>query len=391
MRILSINSGSSSLKFAVHELDPKGKGTAVAGGKMIRIGRPDSLFIDLESGAEESFRQVPLPDHKAALESLVRYLREQEIKETIQGIGHRLVHGGPVYQSPRIVTADTFTGLRDLIHLAPEHMPEQLMAVEFFGRLFPATRQVACFDTSFHKQMPRVARIFPLPGRLEKAGVVRYGFHGLSCESILHKLMEEKHGLMPARMVIAHLGNGASMTAVKSSRSVDTTMGFTPAGGLMMSTRSGDLDPGVIFYLLREQEIGTEKLAEIINSQSGLLGVSGISGDMEQLLKEEQRQPGAADAVALFCYQARKYLGSLVFALGGIDLLAFTGGIGEKSPAIRERICADLGFAGITLSGDLNGRNAGTVSAPGAPVEVRVIETDEELMIALHTAKLLEE
>ncbi len=388
MRILSINSGSSSLKYALHDMERSGRGAAVESGGLMRIGMAASRFLCRNHGAQSSW-QLALPDHAAAMEALVRHLRRGDLMSTVDCIGHRIVHGGLLYRQPEIVSPGMIDNLRGLVRLAPEHLPDEITAVEFFGREFPHLTQVACFDTSFHSNLPRLARIFPLPAGLEDGGLVRYGFHGLSYEYIMSRLkeLEEAQG----RIVIAHLGNGASMAAVRDGRSVDTTMGFTPAGGLMMSTRSGDLDPGVIFFLLREKNLDAESVARLINEQSGLAGVSGRSGDMEELLSQEKESAAAVDAVNLFCYLARKFLGALAFALGGLDTVVFTGGIGEKSPAVRARICAGLEFAGLKLEEERNRDNAGLISAAGSAVSVRVMKAGEELMIARHAARLMRE
>ncbi len=388
MRILSINSGSSSLKYALHDIDAGERGAAVESGNLIHIGEAGSVFLSRghKPGATKSQR-LALPDRQAALDALTRHLRRSGLMEGVTCIGHRVVHGGSLYLRPEIVTSGLIRNLRGLVRLAPEHLLDEIRAIEFFGREFPGLTQAACFDTSFHSCLPRVSRVFPLPRSLEEDGIVRYGFHGLSCEYVMMRLQDQ--GQADGRVIIAHLGNGCSMTAVRDGHSIDTTMGFTPAGGLMMSTRSGDLDPGVIFFLLREKKLDPEKLARLINEGSGLAGVSGISGDMEELLGQDQGKSEAAEAVSLFCYLARKFLGALVFALGGLDTLVFTGGIGEKSAAVRARICAGLGFIGIELSRGLNRKNADLISPAGSAVSARVVRTDEELMIARHAARLL--
>ena len=422
MRILAINSGSSSLKYALIDIaaDAGGGGAeaVIERGGFRRIGLEGSVFEwqgedggraqrpglalispRMSTGApaspadrrqsRKSSRTLPLPDHAAAMAELVRHLGRR-LSPAIGCIGHRIVHGGSRYRTPRLVTPRVLDGLRELIRLAPDHLPDEIEALEFFGRSFPETPQVACFDTAFHRHMRPPARSLPLPRALEDDGLIRYGFHGLSCEYVLSRLECEPAGA-PRRLVIAHLGNGASMTAVRDGHGVDTTMGFTPAGGLMMSTRSGDLDPGVIFFLLREKGFDPDEAAKLLNGGSGLLGVSGISGDMQDLLARESEEPRAAAAVALFCHLARRQLGGLVFGLGGLDALVFTGGIGERSSAVRERICAGLEFFGLRLNGRMNRKNAGHISAAESTVDIRVIETDEELTIARHTARLIRE
>jgi acetate kinase len=271
-------------------------------------------------------------------------------------------------------------------------LPHEIDAVKEFSRFYPGMKQVACFDTAFHRTMPEVAQLYALPAEVRRHGIARYGFHGLSYEYILSELRRET-GVEAAggRVIVAHLGNGASMAAFRGGRSMDTTMGFTPAGGLVMSTRTGDLDPGVIVYLLKERRIDASLLNRMVNKQSGLLGVSGISSDMKELLDKEPADVRAANAVELFCYVAKKFLGALAAVLGGLDTLILTGGIGENSPPIRERICRGMEFLGIRLDTDRNNRNAGVISGDSGPVTVRVMKTNEELMIARHTFHLLRE
>jgi acetate kinase len=280
--------------------------------------------------------------------------------------------------------------LEEMVPLAPDHLPQELRAIQAVKQSFPDLRQVACFDTAFHRRMPRVAQVYALPRSLADEGIIRYGFHGLSYEYIMREL-RDKAGARVAngRVIIAHLGNGASMAAVHHGKGVDTTMGFTPTAGLVMSTRSGDLDPGIILYLLRERGLDASMVNDLVNERSGLLGVSGVSADMEDLLKEEATNPQAAEAVALFCYQAKKFLGALSAVLGGLDTLIFTGGIGENAPPVRERICEGTEFIGIQLDPSRNRANASIISRDDSPTTVRVMKTDEELMIARHTADLV--
>ena len=408
MQILSINSGSSSLKYAIHDIGG-GQEEPVESGSLQRIGTADSSFDVREFAGggigpppvKASSRPVALPDHRSALETLARYLDERKGDRQIDCIGHRVVHGGSLYREPQLVNSELLAGLRRLIRLAPDHLPDEIAAIDFCRERYPATPQTVCFDTAFHRDMPVEARRLPLPGRFIEDGLMRYGFHGISCEYIMSRFSEPPESnseqtstklsaAAPARIIIAHLGNGASMTAVRDRRSIDTTMGFTPAGGLVMSTRTGDLDPGVIFFLLREKEMEPEAAAALVSDGAGLLGVSEATGDMGELLKQEAENPLAAEAISLFCYQARKHLGALVFSLGGLDRLVFTGGIGERAGAIRERICSGLGFIGLELDRDANARNESTISRSGAAVTVNVIETDEELMIARHSARLMQ-
>ena len=304
-------------------------------------------------------------------------------------MGHRVVHGGIHYSEPQRVTPELIAALRELIPIAPDHMPQAVQAIQAAVEAYPGLPQVACFDTAFHRHMPRTAQLYPLPRHLADEGVVRYGFHGLSYESILRELRALAPREAEGRVVIAHLGNGASMAAVRGGIGIDTTMGFTPAGGLMMGTRPGDLDPGVLLYLLVERGMTPAAVNELVNQQAGLLGVSGISADMRDLLEKEATDAQAAEAITLFCYQARKYLGALVAVLGGLDTLVFTGGIGEHAAPVRLRICEGLDFLGIRIDPDRNAAHAPAISREGGPVTVRVLRTDEDLMIARHTSELL--
>jgi len=300
------------------------------------------------------------------------------------------VHGGEKHKKPSLITETLIKSLKNLIPFAPDHLPHQIKAIQSLHKLYPKLKQVACFDTSFHRNMPKPAKMFAIPRELYQQGVQRYGFHGLSYEYILSELKQiEIKSADSGRIIIAHLGNGASMAAVKDGRSLDTTMGFTPAGGLMMSSRSGDLDPGILIYLLKEKHLKIDRLNELINQQSGLTGISGITSDMKVLIEKQKKEPHAAEAIELFCYQAKKCLGALTAVLGGIDLLIFTGGIGENAPEIRERICNQLDYLGIYLDKTLNEQNASVISIKDKPVIVRVIKTNEELMIGRHTRKII--
>jgi acetate kinase len=277
------------------------------------------------------------------------------------------------------------TTLRKLVPFAPLHLPPELQGIEAVASRFPGLPQVACFDTAFHRRMPELAQRFPLPRELWEEGVRRYGFHGLSYEYILEALGTAAHG----RTIIAHLGNGASMAAVRDGQPLDTTMGFTPAGGFMMGTRSGDLDPGIVLYLMNEKGYDARRLERLVNHEAGLLGVSGISPDMKTLLEQRESSPSAAQAVEMFCYQVRKQIGALTAVLGGLDLLVFTGGIGERAAPVRWEICRGLEYLGIAVDRERNHTHADPISTSGSRCTVRVIPTQEDLMIARHTRKLL--
>jgi acetate kinase len=372
--ILAINRGSSSIKFAVY---PDSVEAPVLSGKLERIGLPEGAFRAVDNAhATLVDQRVALPNHEAALKTLLDWLGGRKLE--LLAAGHRVVHGGMQYDRPQLVTPDLITALKALVPLAPEHLPQEIEAIEAVGRLHPDLPQVVCFDTSFHRKMPRVAQLYGLPKELAEQGILRYGFHGLSYEYIA--------GQAPrGRVIAAHLGNGASLAAIRDGASVDTSMGFTPTGGIPMSTRSGDLDPAVVLYLLREKNLTPSRAAELVNEKSGLLGLSGVSADMQDLLAHEHDNPAAAEAIAVFCYQVRKYIGAFAAALDGLDTLVFAGGIGENAPPVRWRICEGLSFLGIRLDAAANNRNADVISAAESKVSVRVICTNEELMIARHT------
>ncbi len=380
--ILCLNSGSSSLKFALYRIGDGEELLRAQGAAELDDGQISRLWIHSahekieKTGGEISSASTPL------------YALSLELKRLQHphpdAVGHRLVHGGPHHAAPERVTDALFNELRSLIPFAPLHLPDELAGIEAITSNFPSLPQVACFDTAFHHSMPEVAQRFALPRALRDEGIRRYGFHGISYEYIMRTLGANP----PASLIIAHLGNGASMAAVKNGNPIDTTMGFTPAGGFMMGTRSGDLDPGIILYLLNEKHLKAPELAELVNHQSGLLGVSGIS-DMKMLLERRDTSPDAALAVQMFCYQLRKQIGAFTAALGGLDLLVFTGGIGERAAPVRWDTCSGLEHLGIKLDRDRNEANSDTISADHGQTLVRVIPTNEDLMIARHTYELV--
>jgi acetate kinase len=380
--VLTINGGSSSIKFAVFTAGPAGK--RVLSGKLADIGQPEGrLTATGADAADQGSRPVAVPDLTAAAGLLTEWIHERVDRGAVVAVGHRLVHGGPRYWQPQRITPEMIAALRQLSPFDPEHLPGEIRLIEAFERLYPDRPQVACFDTAFHHDLPRVARLLPIPRRFEAEGVRRYGFHGLSCTYLLAEL-ERRAGLPAARgrVILAHLGSGASLTAVRDGQSMDTTMGFTPAAGLVMSTRTGDLDPGLAYYLAQTEKMSAERLNRLFNAESGLLGVSEISPDINVLLAREGGDVRAAEAVELFCYQAKKGIGSFAAALGGLDTLVFAGGIGENLPAIRARICAGLDFLGIALDASRNAEPAGLISRAASRVAVWVIRTDEEQVIA---------
>ncbi len=318
-------------------------------------------------------------------------LAAQGALDRLAGVGHRLVHGGPDHTAPEVVTPELLRDLERLKPLDPTHLPAELDLIAAFAARCPGVPQVACFDTAFHRDLPAAARTLPLPRRYQAQGVRRYGFHGLSYEYLMEELArvagtEAANG----RVILAHLGSGASLAAVHNGKCVDTTMGFTPTGGLVMGTRTGDFDPGVLLHLLRTENLTADQLDALVNRESGLLGLSETSADMRELLAREAADPRAAEAVAVFCYQAQKWIGALAAALGGLDTLVFAGGIGENSPEIRTRICDGLQFLGVRVAPNRNAAGDAVVSADGAPVAVRVVRTNEEAMIAGTVFRLLD-
>jgi acetate kinase len=388
-RILTINSGSSSIKFSVYHI--KADERRMLSGSLERIGVESGVFRAADASGRTLAEEHPrLADHQAALQVLLQWLGSQPDGQSLDGVGHRVVHGGERYAEPTRITPELVATLDSLIPLAPEHLPHEIRAISAIAQEHPGLAQVACFDTAFHRHMPAIARLYALPRAITDEGVRRYGFHGLSYEYIASALEREAGAAVAhGRVIIAHLGNGASMAALRQGRSADTTMGLTATGGLVMGTRTGDLDPGVLLYLMEEKGLDPAAARQLVSHQSGLLGVSGSSSDMQDLLGKETTDQHAAAAVALFCYQAKKFLGALVAVLGGLDTLVFTAGIGEHAPAVRARICAGLDFLGITIDPERNEASASIISPPGAAVTVRVMPTDEELMIARHTRDVL--
>ncbi len=380
-RILTINGGSSSIKFALYEVgEPLKRGFC---GTLERIGLNGTnlTFHDPASDQQES-RSLAAEDHPSAAHFLMDWLEEQNQFTAIRAVGHRVVHGMQ-HTEPERITPELLDELHRMRPYDPDHLPREIELIEAFRQRHPSLPQVACFDTAFHRTMPRVAKILPIPRRFDAKGVQRYGFHGLSYAYLMEELARlGDPAAATGRVILAHLGNGASLAAVRDGKSMDTSMGFTPTAGLVMSTRSGDLDPGLAPYLARTEKITTQQFYKMVNQESGLLGVSDTSSDMRDLLAHESGDARAAEAVALFCYQAKKWIGSFAAALGGLDTLVFAGGIGEKAPVVRARICAGLDFLGIELDEERNAANEGVISANAGRVAVRVIRTDEELIIA---------
>ncbi len=385
--ILCLNAGSSSLKFAVYEHKAAvagGDESRLFSGAVERIGLKEGRFRLNEGHTAATETAGEYPDHGTAVHAVFDALERRGLS-ALDAVGHRLVHGGAEHTAPERVNARLLEALRALVPLAPLHLPSELSVMEAVTARFPALPQVVCFDTAFHHRMPELSRRLPLPRTLWDAGIRRYGFHGLSYEYIVWRLGPAARG----RTIIAHLGNGASMAAVRDGMPVDTTMGLTPTGGFMMGTRSGDLDPGIAIYLLRGKGYDADRLERLVNNESGLLGVSGSSPDMKTLLERRDREPAAAQAVSMFCYQLRKSIGAFAAALGGLDLLVFTGGIGERAAPVRWEACQGLEHLGLRLDPERNTAHADTVSRPDSRCMVRVIPTDEDLMIARHTLAAL--
>ena len=383
--LVTINGGSSTIKFAVF-----GIGTTLQrrlSGSVQRIGS-DRATLAFSSPGSLPATTVDIPAGTSAAHFLVTWLGSQPFFSTVRAMGHRVVHGMR-HTLSATVTPALLAELRSLQPFDPEHLPLEIELIEAFARQHPQLPQMACFDTAFHRDMPRVARQLALPRRFEPLGLQRYGFHGLSYTYLMEELARRKDPAVPTgRIILAHLGNGASMAAVLNGRSIDTSMGLTPASGLMMGTRSGDIDPGLAGFLARTGRLSTKQQDHLLNHESGLLGVSQISADVRDLLAVESTDSRAAEALELFCYQARKCIGAYAAALGGLDTLVFTGGIGEHAPVIRERICAGLAFLGIHIDAMRNAANAALISADAARVRVHVIATDEELIIARACAGL---
>jgi len=382
--IFCLNSGSSSLKFSLYQLGDEAE-TLLAEGAVERIG-PNGGFLWVHSADKRVLKKThsDFPDHRTAIAATFVALEQLYLPQPA-AVGHRLVHGGPEHTAPERTTPQLMVALRRMVAFAPLHLPSELQGIEAVAARFPGLPQVACFDTAFHRRMPELAQRFPLPRALWDEGLRRYGFHGLSYEYIVEKLGSAAHG----RTIIAHLGNGASMAAVRDGQPIDTTMGFTPAGGFMMGTRSGDLDPGILLYLMNEKGYDACRLEQLVNHEAGLLGVSGTSSDMKTLLEKRDTDPNAAQAVEMFCYHLRKHIGALTAVLGGLDALVFTGGIGERAAPVRWEVCRGLEYLGIHLDPERNALHADPINTPHSLCTVRVIPTNEDLIIARHTRHVI--
>ncbi|MEO6901727.1 MAG: acetate/propionate family kinase [Bacteroidia bacterium] len=387
VHILVINGGSSSIKFALYDIDEKL--SKIFSGQIKKIGSMDAEFtVYNKLSYKKSKLKIEATNYKRAAVFLIDSLKKENYFETIVCVGHRIVHGMN-HTHPEVITDKLLKELNHLIEYDPDHLPAEIEMIQLFKIQFPQLMQVACFDTSFHTAMPRVAKILPIPRRFDRAGIQRYGFHGLSFTYLMETLKningkDESKG----RIILAHLGNGASLAAVKDGKSLDTSMGFTPAGGLMMGTRPGDLDPGVAWYILQSEKMTTKQFNQLINHESGLLGVSETSADMQELLKKEMEDVRTEEAVKLFCYSVKKWIGSYSAVLNGLDTLVFSGGIGENSAAIRSRICNGFDYLGIEIDNEENQKNATIISTKKSKVKIYVIPTDEEIIIANEVRKL---
>lgn len=387
--ILVLNAGSSSIKFSLYDANlAKSEAPPLYGGEFEGLGHTLHFAAKDRSGATVVDKTMPGPaTHEQALSALLAWIEAHADGIDLVAAGHRVVHGGETFTGPVIVTADVVKQLQALSPLAPQHQPHNLAAIAALSKLYPKLVQVACFDTSFHRTQPPVATQYAVPRALTAAGVKGYGFHGLSYEYIASVLPTHLGAEADGRVVVAHLGHGCSMCAMRKRESIATTMGFSALDGLVMGRRCGSIDPGVLLYLLQERAMTPDALSELLYEQSGLLGVSGLSDDMRDLLAS--RDPRAAEAIALFVYRIARELGSLVAALGGLDALVFTGGIGEHAVEIRRRVCAQAEWLGIALDEPANRSDGPRISLHGSWPSAWVIPTDEDLMIARHTAGLL--
>ena len=385
--IAIINAGSSSIKFALYELGPAE--TPLFNGQIEKIGVSPRLKVKDAAGNKVAEQEWPAEgfDHRAGTNVILKKSVELVEGKPIVAVGHRVVHGGTNYAAPIRINANVVAALDELVPLAPLHQPHNLSPIRTISEVAPHIPQVACFDTAFHRRQPDIAQLFAIPRKFTEAGVRRYGFHGLSYEYVSGRLYQDVPELTDARIVICHLGNGASMCAVRNGRSMASTMGFTAVDGLMMGTRCGAIDPGVLLYLMDSHGMDARAIEDLVYKQSGLLGVSGISSDVRSL--RESTEPAAAEALALFTYRVVREVGSLAAALGGLDALVFTGGIGENDKLLRAEVAARCSWLGVAIDPALNDAGKGRISPDGAGVSVWVVTTNEELMIARHTTSLL--
>jgi acetate kinase len=388
--ILTINGGSSSIKFAA--FDPGDPPRLILKGQIERIGEADAaMSVSFSNGDAPAHLPNPASNHEQAAEQLIDWIESRLGKSAIGAVGHRIVHGGVHLLDHQLVTPELIAELRRTQPLDLAHLPREIALIETVRRRFPNVPQVACFDTAFHRDMPRVAKLLPIPRKYDAQGLRRFGFHGISYSYLMMELRriagdEAANG----KIILAHLGSGASMAAVKNGNAIDTTMAFTPLAGLVMGTRPGDLDPGLLVYLMRVEKMSPEKMDDFLSHDCGLKGISETSSDMRDLTTRRSTDIRAAEAVDLFCYRAKQWIGALAAAMDGLDTLVFAGGIGEHSPEVRAGICAGLGFLGLKMDQSRNATNAAVISHEQSQVTIRIIETNEEIMIAKSVLKIVE-
>ena len=386
--ILTINGGSSSIKFTIYELEKVL--TQILSGSIENINSQNSTFNFTNSKTKESINTpIEINDFEDAANYLLDWLALQVAFNAVNAVGHRIVHGMQ-HTSPEKISAELLQELKQICAYDPEHLPGEIKLIEIFTKRYPAFIQVACFDTAFHSTMPHVAKLLPIPRKYFNMGIQRYGFHGLSYAYLMQELQRMAgNETANGKIILAHLGNGASIAAVKNGKCIDTSMGFTPTAGLIMGTRSGDLDPGVAWYLMQVEKLTPKEFNDLINHQSGLLGISATTSDMKEIIKNKNTDTRSAEAFELFCYQAKKFIGAYIAALEGLDTLIFSGGIGEHSPAVRSQICDGLEFLGIELCEIKNMNNEDIISCATSKITVRVIKTNEQLMIAKMVCNVL--
>lgn len=381
--VLVLNSGSSSLKFGLYRAGASGAEAVITGGAELADGRAAKFRVRDRQGRSFVSDETPVEKLDDVIDRIADVLARSNAPPP-SAVGHRIVHGGPKLRHHCLIGESVMGDLQSATAFAPLHAQSALAVIRHAQRQFGGVPHAACFDTTFHVGMPDVARVLPLPKTLRAEGITRYGFHGLSCESILHQLA----GDIPDRLIIAHLGNGASVTAVKAGRSIDTSMGLTPSGGMIMGTRSGDLDPGVLVYLMRENKLDAAMLEDVVNRRSGLLGISGSSSDMRRLHEESATGKDARLAIDMFCYSVRKQFGAMIAALDGVDMIVFTGGIGENDEQVRALICGGMSWAGVELNPAPGASASGIMTDPASPATVRVMASQENEQIARHTFAL---
>jgi acetate kinase len=386
--ILVVNCGSSSIKFALYGIN---KSLAeIVSGEIESIGTKSTKFrFENSIAVEKDSININADDHDEAGTFLIGWLEKHDFFISVKAVGHRIVHGME-HTDPELVTPALLEQLMKISAFDPEHLPDEIRLIELFTLHYPALPQIVCFDTSFHTAMPAVAKMLAIPRRYQAVGMRRYGFHGISYAFLMEELKRiTDDEIRNGKIILAHLGSGASLAAIKDGASVDTSMGFTPASGLPMSTRTGDIDPGIAAYLLRSEKLNPEQFSHLINFESGLLGISGTSSDMRELLTLRDSDSRAFEAVEFFCYQAQKWIGSYFVVLGGLDTIVFSGGIGEHAPEVRSQICGGLGCIGIELDEIKNMNNEPVISTTASRVCVRVIKTNEELMIAQMVCQIM--